>query len=485
MAHRCGPRIACLVVWLLAGSARAGDFMDVRLTWALSDANLLAGDDRSPGLGILDASDDGARAFFDNYETKYTGFETLGHLVLYKQIFSFFDYFSADAALFVRLQTWSFQDEGSYIRIFYDWSHGRSDFKTISLTLFPLSADRFRLGYSYRISWAGTGIFPEAEFAPGARLRFDHPWGYIFAGFKTARVIEHQEDSEATALVMNHGALAGAGLDIEGFAAEIGGGYFSRGTFSHEGVRGRDFHAVGLSYQLGYHTGCAIGRSLDFELYRNDPYLEQHFFAPETYDGGLSWRIHHEGSVLWQPLEDPDNPGALTTQMAYAFDLNFALKLGFLRLYADALLCSVSYLLFEGPTYQDFPDSSQRSPEIWAAIGADYYFEGPRLTPGIKLGLCMPATVEYESEFGSRTVVYQDSVYGTILPEGEGALPIFTLKSSLRWDFAEELAFVAELYYSHDDNQVEYVSDFYGLNIYSRFADPHVLGFNLLAQARY
>ena len=71
------------------------------------------------------------------------------------------------------------------------------------------------------------------------------------------------------------------------------------------------------------------------------------------------------------------------------------------------------------------------------------------------------------------------------LPEGADVNPIFTTKASLRWDFAEALAFVAELYYSYDDNQVEYTSDPFGLNVYSRWADPHVLGLNILAQARY
>jgi hypothetical protein len=44
---------------------------------------------------------------------------------------------------------------------------------------------------------------------------------------------------------------------------------------------------------------------------------------------------------------------------------------------------------------------------------------------------------------------------------------------------------IAELYYTFDDNQIRYVSDFSGLNVISTFVDPNILGLNLAAQARF
>jgi len=47
------------------------------------------------------------------------------------------------------------------------------------------------------------------------------------------------------------------------------------------------------------------------------------------------------------------------------------------------------------------------------------------------------------------------------------------------------MAMVAELCYTFDENQVRYVSDPYGLNVTSDFADANILGINLAAQARF
>ena len=487
-----GPIGAILLFLLFSAKAKAGDFMDVRLTWSLSDANLLAAPGETavnaPGLHI---GPEGSLAFFDNYETKYSGFETLGHLVLYKEFPSFFDYFSGDSALFLGIQPSGagIADEGSYIRVRYDWSQGAAEGKNLELTLFPLQADRFRLGYSYRLSWGGSDLFPQNKgITPGAKLQFNLPWAYAYAGFKTAVLSENLDDTEQTEEVANYGALFGLGVDWQGVVVEMNGGYFTRGAFAHEGVRGEELYTMGMGYQVGYHDGLPIGRSIDFELYRNDPYLEQAFFAPETYDGGFHFRVMHEGNFLRQPLEDPDNAGELKMQMAWAFDVNAAIKWGYWRVHFDAVARSLSYMLHEVPSfnpYQAFAENAESQPELWAALGLDYHFASTRLTPGLKFGVMRPSSFETQTLEGRSTMAVLSPEHRVLLPEGADINPIYTAKASLRWDFAEALAFVAELYYSYDDNQVDYVTDFFGLNVYSRWADPHVLGLNLLAQARY
>ena len=55
----------------------------------------------------------------------------------------------------------------------------------------------------------------------------------------------------------------------------------------------------------------------------------------------------------------------------------------------------------------------------------------------------------------------------------------------MKWDILENFALVGEVYYTWDDNQIVYVSDFYGLNVFSQFVDAGIMGLNLAAQARF
>ncbi|MBW1809965.1 MAG: hypothetical protein JRJ87_17340 [Deltaproteobacteria bacterium] len=496
--NRCRAVWILLVIAVFNSSASAGDFMDIRLSWVLAENNFLVEPGEtsvnSPGIGI--GANENNTLFFDNYDTKYTGFETFGHLVLYKKMPAFFENFNAEAALVLRIGAQYLDDEGSYIRMTYDFSDGFTDDENIELTLFPLSGDRFRLGYSYTLSWAADDIFPlRATFVPAVKLQLNIGWGYCFVGLKTAQLRETLGDTSQTELVTNYGTMAGLGVDIEGFVVEVNGGYFTRGTFEHEGVRGRGLYLSGISYQVGYHQGTEIGASIDFELYKNDPYMETLFFLPEEYDGGLSFVIKHEGTFLTHNLLDPDERGQMSQQLAYAFDVNFSLKYGYFRIHLDAIIRSLSFLLHEVPSFtpfQNYPDGVETSPEYWAAVGVDYHFPSTRLTPGIKFGFKQPATYTTQnlsvggvSFAGGRTIVVNSRQSRSILPEGEGALIVWSVKASLKWDYAEMLSLVAEIYYAYDDNHTRYESDFWGLNIMSRFVDPNVLGLNLMAQARF
>lgn len=482
---------------LFSGVSQAGDFMDVRLSWVLAENNFLSqpgqSDPKSPGIGI--GANESNTLFFDNYDTKYTGFETFGHLVLYKKMPAFFDGFYAEAALFLRIGPFAPDDQGSYINMIYDFSDANGD-SSLELTLFPLSGDRFRMGYSYDISWGGDRVFPFANGpAPAAKLQLNLGWAYGFLGMKTARIRENINQTEQTENVTNYGVLTGAGVDLNGFVAEAKAAYFTRGKLPGPEVRGRGVYTTGFSYQLGYHQGCDIGNSIDFELYRNDPYMEEVFFHPEKYDGGLSFRIKHEGSFQFQNLADPDNTGQLKGQVGYAFDVNFALKSGYFRTHLDAVVSSLSFLLFDSLGFlpgQASPETATTRPMWWAALGVDYHFPLLRLTPGLKFGVKMPATYTAENQdlggvimTGKRTVVLKRFGQRSILPEGDDAQLVWSAKANLKWDYAEMLAIVFEAYFSYDKNQVLYVSDFNGLNVMTKYSDPEIFGLNLMAQARF
>jgi len=68
--------------------------------------------------------------------------------------------------------TLALADNSSYVRL--NWRPGGwGENENISFTGFPVSADRFRLGYAYRISWGGSSAFTTraaADGVPGAKL---------------------------------------------------------------------------------------------------------------------------------------------------------------------------------------------------------------------------------------------------------------------------------------------------------------------------
>jgi hypothetical protein len=482
---------------------KAGDAIDTRLSFVLSENNFLAGPGEtpinSPGLGF--GADESNTLFFDNYDTRFSGFETMSHLVLYKKLPSFFEHLTTEASLVIRFRiqdeaSTMIYDAGSYIRLVYDLSKGMTQDKNIELVLFPISGDRFRLGYSYKISWGGSGIFPlNSGIVPAAKLQINLPWGYGFLGAKTTQIREYIGDTQQTEMVSNHALLAGMGVDIRGFRAEVNGGYFTRGTFAYPGLIGRNIYASGISYQVGYHKGMDIGTSIDFKLYQNDPDMEVNFFKPEKYDSGLSFVVKHEGSFLQHTLMDPDAYATTADQAARAFDFNVAVKYKYFRVHLDAMYRSMSFLLFEVPSFtpfQEFPLAAEIGGEYFVALGIDYHFPSLRLTPGIKFGFQNPATYTIEDLSvggalfgGKRTVVVQNESTRSILPVEQGAENIYSVKATVKWDISEMLAVVGELYFSYDNNQTRYVSDFYGLNILSEFVDPEILGLNLAVQARF
>jgi hypothetical protein len=510
--------VTFVLSFLTALPATAEDFMDTRLSFVISENNFFAGPGEtrtnSPGLGI--GADRSNTLFFDNYDTRFSGFETMSHLALYKKMPAFFEHLTTEASLVVRFRIEGEKDEqnqifdsGSYIRLIYDVTQGQGKDTDLELVLFPVSGDRFRLGYSYMISWGGSGIFPQGvagenktrvteNIRPAVKLQMNTPWGYGFVGFKTAQLQEHvgeAEEPEQIEMVMNYGVLGGIGVDIHGIRAEVNGGFFTRGTFQHQGVRGEPVYGYGVSYQVGYHRGMEIGTSIDFALYRNDPDMETKFFKPEEYGEGLSLVIKHEGSFLGHTLEDFDRYATTVNQVAMAFDLNFALKWGYFRAHVDIMYRTLSYLLFEVPgftPYQDFPGEAKIKDEYFAAVGIDYHFPGLHLTPGIKIGVQMPATYFIEDPVvggmtfeGPRTIVVTNESDRSVLPRNEEAMLIFALKANCKWDISETMAMIMEVYYTWDDNQTRYVGTTQEMEVMAQFLDPHILGMNLAVQARF
>jgi hypothetical protein len=497
----------------LSAPAWAGDFVDTRLSFVFADDNVLA------GAGETTPNSPNARfgagnqntQFYDNFNTRFSGFETLSNVVLYKRMPAFFEGLTTEAALTILVLERpsggvDLRDNSSYIRLNYT-PPGWGEKEGISLTGFPVSADRFRLGYAYRISWGGSGVFTTraaAEGVPGAKLQITRDRWYAYVGGKTALVLNDLILEKETL----YGAMAGAGVDVlETLRLELGGGYFQKGIIpglANQGIRA-PVNVAGISGQAVYHLGVPVGTSVDFRLYRNDPDMYQRFFAPEAYPGGLSLSVSMEGSYLVQTLEDPDVFGRTVPQGATAEALQVRVKYNYLRLHLLALYRSLSFIQNEVPgipPYRDFPDGTVLNPEAFVAVGADYHFKRLHLTPGIIFGVQQPASFR-SPEFpgggnnpppglaGTRTVVVRDVNLLSILPETCGADNsvceadlILSAKATFRWDLSETVAAVGEVYYTYDNNRTTFRDDVTGV-AQPRFEEPHALGFNTLLQARF
>ncbi|NVJ06678.1 hypothetical protein HUW63_15695 [Myxococcus sp. AM001] len=497
----------------LSAPAWASDFVDTRLSFVFADDNVLAGSGEttpnSPNARFGAGNQN--TQFYDNFNTRFSGFESLSNVALYKRAPAFFEGLTTEAALtLLVLERPSggvdIRDNSSYIRLNYQ-PPGWSEKEGISLVGFPVSADRFRLGYAYRISWGGSGVFTTRAVTngvPGGKLQITRDNWYAYVGGKTALMQNELIREEET----KYGLMAGAGWDIlETLRVEAGGGYFQKGLVPGLATLGVEapVNAAGVSGQVVYHVGVPVGTSVDFRLYKNDPDIYQRFFAPERYPGGLSYTVSLEGSYLSQTLEKPNDFGATQPQGATAVALQARAKYDLLRVSLLGLYRSLSFIQFEVPgfpPFQDFPEGTELKPEMFLAVGADYHLPKLHITPGFILGVQQPASFRSPSPvlggndpppslIGTRTVVVRDVNQLSILPEtcGRGnaacrAEPIYSAKATFRWDLSDSVAAVGEVYYTYDTNRTTFRDDVTGVAQPS-FERPHALGFNTLLQARF
>jgi len=497
-----------LLLGLLAApwEGRASDLLDTRLGFVFGDDNVLdnKGQQKNPSPAAHFGGTCQNALFFDNVNSRYCGFETLSHVVLYKQSQAFFPGLTTEAALSLLVLEQpsgaiSLADDSSYIRLAYRPSSW-GERENVSLTAFPVSADRFRLGYTYRITWGGSAAFTSRAAAagvPGVKLQITRDRWYAYAGAKTGIILNDKIKEPET----NYGLLAGAGVDLlPELRVEGGFGFFMKGlvpSLANQGLEATA-RAAGGSAEVVYHVGAPIGISVDTRLYKNDPDVLQKFFAPEQYPGGLSYTLSLEGSALGQSLEDPDRFGRTVFQPAYAASAQAKVKWNRLRANVIGLYRSLSYIQFDVPgfpPFTDFPDGSVLTPELFVAVGADYSIPGLHLTPGLIAGVQNPASARAptnvlcgnnppQSCLGARTVVIRDVNNPDILPTGQDALPIWSLKATLKWDISESVAAIAEGWYSFDPDKVAFLDALNGISE-PTFLQPHVIGFNTIVQCRF
>ncbi len=497
--------LASLIACAVAMPAAAGSFMDTTITGYLGDDNLLVGPEEfSPSPGLSNAYPE---LFFEGLEAEKTVAVTETHLVLYKKMPGFIRGLETEAALVLEFEIFrdpdngevgpsvskvdaAIRDDGSYIKLTGYFDRDAMTGPNVSFTMFPFDSQRFLLGFSYDLTWGGERIYP-TNFGPvpGAKLNLDLGPAYFFAGFKTQPRIQQYYDNQVET---QYGVLWGGGLRAGPFFFDANGGFFDRGHFDIQQHLESSIFALGGSAQVGVVFGDAIGQSVDFRLYRNDPNARDAASEQIDYTEGVHFKAATEFTAIGQTAIDFDEPTSTVNSYATAGDLNLKLRVNKFRVHGDVVYRSVNFLVFNTPgltPYYSVSEALVTQPQFYGAVGVDYFFEKSHLTPGVIFGMMQPAAVQGDEGLAGAfdgTVVVRDANDLEFLPPGEGPFTIISVKGNLRWDVSRMLSVMTELSYTIDFNQSKTVGEDAGNQVRVLDEDrARQLGFNLLMQAHF
>jgi hypothetical protein len=490
------------------GDYLSGDngFMDVRLNLTLTNENVLVEPGETipsvPGWRFGRPNSLGT-LFFDNYDTRFSGYETLSHAVMYRNYRK--DHLEAEGGFVLRMNEITerridFSDAGSYVLVSWWKDKEHQDPTRLSFTAFPISADRFRLGYSYRLSWGGSEEYRRSTSAvPGVKLQYDTEKAYAFLGAKSAVVLNPATAEQESVLA----ALAGGGYDVTPeVRIEANGGFFDRGGNELEDVNTEKVQLFGGSAQIAFHQGMPVQSSIDYKLYKYDPERIGRLFNKAKYPGGLSWLVMGEATALGQTLKDPEASGSTKVQWGVAGDVNVRAMLDRYRFRLDLQYRDLAFILHSVPslpTYSDFPRMYDIKPNFFAAAGVDRNFDD-RLTLGAVVGVEMPATLTSPTGIpgdttatGETTAVIRNngqSTIITILPLGDDgepvkAVPQVATKLSAQLDFGEIYSALLDVYYAYDGNQTRLTREGPEDLFEYTFSEFNQLGVNATLQARF
>jgi hypothetical protein len=505
--------IPCLSLIAFATPAHALDVVDTRVTFTIADDDVVRGPQNTVTGGTASPSipnsipSQANRLFMDDFEKRDTGFENLTHFVLYVHQPGFFEGLDTEAAVVMRTE-WlqnkgiNITEDGSYLRL----TRSLGDDK-LRIIAFPLNTDRFRLGYSYKISWGGSRIFTkngDTSATPGMKLEYERPGVYAFLGAKTAlRQVDQDDGTKEQDTV--YGVLAGAGIDVvDELRLEAGGGYFYRGTIDKQELRIPDgqgrfkvarWDAFGGSTQLVYHVGIPIGVPVDFKVYTNDPLHKESFFRPETYNDDVSFLVQTEANVIGQTLQNPEKPASTKVQYAIAADITGRVKVGKTRFHLLSVYRDLAFILLDvpgNPSFVAFPRGLKVQPELFVSAIVDYYFEELHLTPGFVLGVQRPANVTTSvaagsnppASLGQQTLVFRNETWVDTLDPGDVVGLVYAVKGTFKWDLSEVISTIGEVSFQYDPNRRTFQQDPTGIPIRAK-QSPEIVGFNILMQARF
>lgn len=519
-------RVALLAALCAPAPAAAGDFMDTTLTFVAGDDNVFAGaGDTNPSSPRMDFRPrQGNSLFFENYNTRNTGEETRGELVLYKEFSGYFARTVPEAALVLqwdanrsardieqfgttanRKSFAGLRDDGSYLAMHFDDTDAdpadpSSKPSRLSVVLFPVDSDRLRLGYSWELTWGGRSSFVLATAVPAAMVGYKTRHWYTFVGAKTARTQRFtaaDDDPKKDEHEAVYGLMAGGGAHVtENLLLEAGAGYFDKGTvpLDYTGVEGKWIRQYGGSAQITWHEGIEPKVPVDTKLLRNTGGdLRPRDWRPKHF----GYLLSAEGTVTRQTLSFFDLDDATHSprgETAYAGDFNALLQTGRWTFSLDVVVRSLEFLTQDTPgvfPYGTLGDQADVQPEVFGAVGADYTFPDWRFVPGLAVGVERPASYQTRpsEQFESHAVAFQKTknvlgetqVFPRALNPGDEVAPVFAGKLYLR-EYLSDLVYLAlQAQLAYDNNQITNDPD----SGARKFENPLVVGMNLLAQAKF
>lgn len=483
---------------------KISDFMSTTLTFYIGDDNVLAGNkDGSPNAGM---GNEYPELFFEglNAEKKNVVSET--HLAVYAHTPGFMPFVDTEAAFVAEFELSSdpdddkligrFRDDGSYVSATF-WFNKEKKGKNVRFTAWPYSSNRFRLGYTFDLTWGSNRIFADNAGgpAPGMKLNVDLERFYFFMGAKSL-VADRADNDESE---NNWGVLAGLGPNVEfgigdrtaRLSYDLGGGYFGRGTYKQDPFRSVSLKAFGMSHRIMFTLNHRMGASPDLRLLVNDPETRRNVSIVPKWEGAFGLGISGEFTTIWGSLINADNPseevlddaitGAVSAQVRFLKNM---------RVGIDAVYRDVSFLVFNVPgltPYLSFAQETIQTPQIYGALWWDFYIEKPQLTPSFIVGLMQPAAFQAGEVGGVRqTEVIREANDYEIMPPGQTPFTILSLKASLRWGLSDMMAVIGEVSFVNDFNVSKVVNDDDGGS--ERVLDEaraRALGLNLIVQARF
>jgi hypothetical protein len=500
--------MSTLLALALISPAQAGEFMDIWVTTAVEDTNINAGPaDYSPSPNFVMR---GNRTFFDDYESRYSDDISQSHLVLYRKDEGYAKGWSTEAAMVLQFRPYldpdqstdgvDLKDDGSYVRVIRELA---GENHTISLTGYAIDASRFRLGYSYDLSYGGKEIMARPVGAmPGARLQWQKGKTYAFGGIKTAIGPMSDIAWKGTRNQSYRSLLAGAGTQIgENFLVEAGAGAFQQGQLenvpdSTSILYGRMINAFGVSTQLGWRSTTELDfiQSGELRLYQNSPdqMRDSYIRHANVKDFGvlIQAEVNYLGHDLLNAdanLLDADDSSDTILETAMAADIQTRLAFAGTVVDLDLVYKDLPYILFNIPGLTSgvsLPEGMETTPQLYGRLKVSHYFSDWNMAPSLGFGLMQPAS--YKTSDGT-FVQYSERDKEGVPSKNDGATNIMAVVLGNQLDLSKSMTAVGELLYTIDQNLSKVSENAAGELVRVAESKPvqNAIGFNLMLRARF
>ncbi|MBI5511874.1 MAG: hypothetical protein HY903_24220 [Deltaproteobacteria bacterium] len=376
-------------------------------------------------------------------------------------------------------------------------------FGELSLTAFPLSGDQLRIGYTNQTSWA-IGA-QKTGAAPGARLEWTGfgGYGFVAAAASPRPMVQRDgtvEEDTAWSLASGLGWRLFAALyaDLEAVTAMRGN--IDKPELRIPGVEPVQWRTHGGAARLAWADGVALATPVSYSPLDNDLFaFDSLTGAAEPWRGRLAYSAVGTATLLWQDLQDPQDPSAIAWQRALAASVISKVHYG---RFGGAILAAyrdLSFILFDVPStpnYVSFPKAWRIYPEVRAAARGSAAFRAGdvELSAALEAGVRWPAWVKNQpaatgpnpSLSFDNVMLWNSASEIEILDVGDRVRPVPEAKLSLVARFNEWAGAAVEVLERYDRNQRQRVYDMQGSAEVARLQSlpPNRFGLNVLLRAR-